>query len=338
MKRLNLLTLLLAMIMASCGDDSQFRIAGTIEGLGTQNIRLIYYSDGAVRAQTTTVIDGKFSTIGYAPKPTILEIYSSDKALLGRLMVKNGETIECSIDRGNRYKASFEGNSVSSQWGKFLSDNAETLSTGDYTANNELIAKYITANSNNTLSTVLLLTEFYTPENELLADSLLSSIALEARPRDLVDSYASMLAHLNSETARGNVRPMNLYSKGDSLYSYNPSASSFSLLCFSMPDRECRDSIVPQLSALSKKQKTETLKIIDISFAEDTTQWKRSIKKDDATWNQCWALGSVQAKGIDRLAIPRTPYFIVADSAGRQLYRGSSISNASEVLNNNFKK
>lgn len=337
MKKFGLiLSVLACLILSACGDNSEFRIAGTIKGIGTQNIYIVYCADDAIKTQSSTVLDGKFAIVGNSSLPTIVELYSSDKILLGMLFVKNGETVECVFDKTNRYKVSMEGNDVSSQWGKFLTENAELFASGDVDSRNRVIGDYVKKNPNKMLSTILMLTEFYTPENELLADSLLSSISIEARPLYIVNGYSTMLAHLNSETAHGKVRPINLYSKGDSLISYNPSTSSYSILCFTTSNNSSRDTIVPRLKELYKEHEKQRLVIMDVSFASDTVLWKRTIKNDSAQWNQCWALGSVQAKSIDRLAIPRVPYFIVVDSTGQQIYRGSSITHAKTTLDSSL--
>ena len=328
-----LIGILMAFILSSCGDDSQFRVAGEIKNMGTQNIRVIYVSNGAVKSLTSTVIDGKFSFVGYSPELTIVRLFSNNKTPLGTLVVKNGETIDCTIHNGDRYNAKMEGSDLMAQWSDFIAQNAQILSSDDIESRNQEIAKYVAKNPSKLLSTVLMITEFYTPGYEQLADSLMAMITPEAQPRHLIEDYASTLAHITSENALGKVLPMNLYEKGDSLFNFNASKASYSVLCFTMPDDECRDSIVPLLKQWNKTHKDSQLKIVDISLANDTFQWKKSITTDSAKWAQCWALGSVQAKGIDRLGISRMPFFIVTDSTGAQLYRGNSISHAQEIIN-----
>lgn len=326
------------MLLFSCGDSSEFRIAGVINGMGTQNIKIIYYANGAVHESRTIVIDGKFSFVGNAQEPTLVEIQSTNGILLGHLMVKNGETVECKFENGNRYKSSFKGNEVSEKWGKFLTENSDVFSSGNNDKKNDLIAQYILKHKDELFSTILMLTEYYCPDNEIVADSLMKTISEQARPQALVEGYEAMFAHVNSAIAHNNVLPMKIYCKEDSLMTYNPMLSSYSILGFTDDDKSARDSIVPQFKKLSKGKKSRQLKIFDVSLATDTSIWKRITRNDSADWAQCWALGSVRAKSIERLSIPHIPYFIVVDSTGKQLYRGSSITKASKVLDSQMKK
>ncbi len=338
-KKINLfLILIFGVLFSSCGDNSEFRIAGIINGMGTQNIKIIYYANGAVQESRAIVVDGKFSITGYAPEATFVEIQTSNGYLLGHLMIQNGETVECKLENGNRYKVSFEGNEVSEKWGKFLTDNSAVLSSVNNEKKNELIAQYVSKHKDELISTVLMLTEYYCPDNEMTADSILRAISETARPQVLVESYEAMFAHVNSATSHNNILPMKLYCKDDSLMTYNPALSSYSVLGFTDDDKSARDSILPQFKKWSKEYKSRQLAIIDVSLAVDTTRWHRITREDDADWKQCWALGSVRAKSIERLSIPRMPYFIVVDSTGKQLYRGSSITKASKVLDSQLKK
>lgn len=333
MKKLALLlNLIFSLLIVSCGDNSEFRIAGTIEGLGTQNLWLYYYAGDAVRTQNTILLDGKFSVVGYAEEPTIVEIYSTNKVLLGRILVENGQTVDCIIDNANRYNVAYDGNEVSAQWAEFLKENASVLSSKDNDASNKLIEEYIMSHRDNMLSTLLLLTEYHAIDNELMADSLLQMINPEVRQRSLVGGFEAMLEKINSEQARSQVKTINLFSAGDSIYAFSPDSSSYSVLIFSDVNEAMRDSVVEMMRRWNKDIKDKELNVIDVAFAPDTAAWKKAIKDDDATWKQCWALGGVEAKGIDRLAIPRAPYFVIADSAGIQLFRGSSMAHATEII------
>lgn len=338
MKKFSLFFILIfGILLSSCGDESEFRIAGEIKGMGTQNIKIVYCADGAVRESRAIVIDGKFSVVGNAPEPTFVEIQTSNGILLGHLMVKNGETVECKLENGNRYNVSFDGNEISEKWGKFLTDNYDVFSSENNDKKNELIAQYVSTHKDDLTSTALMLAEYYCPDNEMTADSIFRTISETARPQALVEGYETMFAHVNSATSRNNILPMKIYCKEDTMMTYNPALSSYSIMAFT-DNKEARDSIIPKFKKWSNEYKSRRLSIIDVSLVTDTAMWKRIIRKDSAEWSQCWALGSVRAKSIERLSIPRLPYFIVVDSTGKQLYRGTSITKASKMLDSQLKK
>ena len=56
--------LALAVLAVACGDDTEFRIAGEVQGLGTRAINMLYVADGSVRSVSTAAIDGKFDLRG----------------------------------------------------------------------------------------------------------------------------------------------------------------------------------------------------------------------------------------------------------------------------------
>ena len=45
---------LLAVLLWNCGGADSFRIMGEIDGLGTQNLQVVYYGDGAFRSMRST--------------------------------------------------------------------------------------------------------------------------------------------------------------------------------------------------------------------------------------------------------------------------------------------
>lgn len=336
-KRLTYLLIIFTQILlVSCGDNSEFSVAGEITGMGTQNLRIFYYADGAVHSVTSAALDGKFRFSGKSRNPAIVEIFSSNRTFIGRVLVKNGEELECRFDKNNRYNVSIKGNGTSAEWGKFLTGNATTLSSGDYRLINSAIAEYVVKHPDNLLSTILLLTEYHVPDNEQSADSLLNTINPDACPGYLVDGFRAQLAALSSDAAQGEIFPMNLYCSDDSLFSFNPAHSRLSVICFTASAEERTGSIVPAMHTWSETFKPSLLRIVDISLATDTATWYKTIKDDSPQWVQCWAPGSVASHSIERLSIPRTPYFIVADSIGRQVYRGMSLSEVQRIINDSI--
>lgn len=43
----------IAVVAAACGDDTQFRVTGEVQGLGTRTINMFYVADGAVHQEVS---------------------------------------------------------------------------------------------------------------------------------------------------------------------------------------------------------------------------------------------------------------------------------------------
>ncbi len=316
------------MLLNSCGDSTTFSIKGEINEGGTQNMRAIYYADDKINLLTIQVKDGKFEFEAKLNAPTIIEFYTSNKALLGRAYVEPGDDIECVLYKNAPYKAQIEGNDVSQRWSQFLNDNADIIASGNAQKINEIIARYINANKNDVLSTLLLITEYVNPQNEKEATKLISTIALEARPQHLIECYELLLDRSNNVIANEKFSMTSYYSSTDSLKTFLSHTSSYSIITFSNGETRDNNAIADSMRAFQEKYHPKRLQQIDLSLDFDTLEWKKSIKNDSATWIQGWVVGAVSAHSIERLGITRLPFYVVVDSTGKQVYRGNQIDKA----------
>lgn len=330
-------SLTMMILFSSCGDNSSFKAEGTIDDGITQNMRVIYYDNETINLLTIKVNEGAFEFKAKLTAPTMLEFYSANKSLLGRAFVEPGDKLECVLYKNSPYKANIKGNDVSERWSKFLNDNIETIAGGNAEKINSLVTKYIQNNKADLLSTLLLLTEYISPKHEADGMTLLSTIAPEARPQYLIESYESLLEKSTNIKANERISMTSFYSNKDSLSTFVPHESSYAIVAFSNNDTRSDGVIADSLRSLRKAYHKKRLQLVDISFDTDTTVWKKSIENDSATWVQGWVVGAASAHSIERLGINRLPFFIIADSTGKQLYRGPSVDSVThridELLN-----
>lgn len=334
MKNLKFIYLLVVSVLfSSCGGGDDFVVDGVIDGYGTRNIYAVYYADGAYKNKVITAIDGKFFFQGTSAKPVIVSLFSGEGWLLGRFVACNGDALNCEISLDSKYENKIEGNKITQDLTSFFNDNKELLSSTNWEKRNDVIEKYIVDHTDNLASTVLLTTEYYTLGNENKVDSLLSLINKEARPIYMTESLASQIAR-GLSTEKGDKLPaMELYTIADTMFKYIADDYARSLLCFTDLGINRGDSIVTIIKRL--RNGVKSLKIVDISLAMDSIEWKNNVKKDTFDWMQTWIPGKVMAKSIEKLSIPKLPYFIVADSTGKAIYHGISISDAERVINKN---
>lgn len=315
--------------LGGCGDDETFTIEGTIEGNPTMNMRFVYYANNTLNRGLTAAREGKFEFKGVAPVPAIVEILDNEYRLLGRLYAVNGDRIECRLTRGRPHDIKVNGSETSERWANVLAENAEALAGP---GRNEVVERYVAANPSDVVSMLLMLTEYDASRDALRADSVLSSIAQEARPSTLVDGFNAMLQRLVAHTATEKVAVIPYFNVRDSLVSFRPSARPWSLVVLSDSKTGRSDSIVPALRKLSRKALRPKLQVAEFSMDRDTLSWRRDIRNDSAAWSQGWVPGSIASAGIERLGIPSLPYFIVVDSTGRQALRTSSVTEAEEFV------
>lgn len=340
MKRiLTYLPCLLALLLSACGHSDSFRIDGELTDGSTINLRIIYYSDGAVVTGITASKEGKFVYEGHVSNPALIEIYDNDYRLFGRMVASPGEDLRVKLNPANPYIIEIKGNDTSREWGEFLNTNAELLNSNKIDARNDLVAKYVKDNPQSRVSELILATEFDAsrPGGELLVDSLLNLIDPAVREKGFSVPFAMIVERVGARAAAEKVMPIPYRKQGNDTGIFKPSAKPYNLIVFS-DDCSGRDTICKELRKLMATSPRSRFDVIELSMDIDTVVWNRSIKTDSATWSQGWVAGAISAQSVDKLGLPSIPYYIVSDSAGRQLWRGNSITEAAQQLKNGINR
>ena len=316
-----ILFLLIGIIAAACGDDGRFKVEGTVEGGRTMNLRYVFYNGDAFMQGITAVRDGKFEFEGTAPQPVMIELFDNEYRLLGRLYAAKGDEIKCTLNPSDPNRLRASGRKDLSRWADWLRDNADGIAAGRA---DSLVAEYAGRNPGDVVSTLLVVTlcDASTVEGLHHADSLLSLIAPEARPYNITRSFVAQLeANINGGSAIVRDIPMLVTDKGrDTL---RIASAPLWLLAIGTEDARA-DSTLPLLRHTDSIYSRRRLHLADLSLDIDTGTWKRITRLDSAKWTQGWLPGGTAARGLDSLAIPVLPFYIVADSAGRQLLRTPS--------------
>lgn len=319
--------------LSGCGNSDSFHIEGTIEGAPTMNLRVAYYGDGALKMGVTAVLDGKFKYDGASSEPTLVEIMDNDYRTLAWLYAANGDELECTLRRNNPYAVTVSGSDDAARFAQALSDNAEALQGASWQRRNSVISSYVAGHSDDVVSTLMLITAYDSAHDPYGADSLMAVIAAEARPAALVSGYSYLLGSVVGARDARRVLPIHYVARADSMATFDPSRQRYALLALS--DKECGrpDSIVPALRRLARRMSRGRFAIVDFTLDADTSMWHRTVRTDSATWRQGWCAAALASPGIDRLAVPSLPYFVVVDSAGCRLFGTPSVTAAERYLN-----
>ncbi len=324
----NIAIVALATLAAACSSGT-FRVDGEVKGLGTQTLKAVYWADDALRVIPATAIDGKFSFEGKASEPALLEILASNRRVLARVIVENGDAITLNLDNANPYAITAKGNDITERWAEWIRNNAGPLGSGDPLKVNEAIAKYVEGHPDDILATLLLVTSYDAKIDPDGASKLINMVEDKARPSALAQGWAELVAYASEDSvAKAKISPLKVYNGGDSILTVEWNKKPKTLLTFTTDNTGRRDSVVDVLRQLHK----EGRRVIDVSVEPDSAEWRFCVESDSAGWTQVWAPGGLSAPTIQELRIPRLPWFIVVDSLGVPIYRGPSITEAKKRI------
>lgn len=332
-----LVIVLIAVALSACGKKKHFIVQGQVAGIGSQTVVATYFSGGGIKRISTAATDDKFAMRGEANRPTLVTLSLSDGTPLGVLIAENGDKLTLKGDLADPYAIEVSGNGDSEDIADWVHDNAALLQSRNAAQINESIARWVGKNRSSKAATALLVSYFRTPGYETMADSLMTLLSSKARAQDVVQNFTGVLSAQLSDAQTATVQVMYLYEASDSVITYNPHSHKASLMAFMSDNRSGRDSITSQLRRLTKAYDKRRFTALEISSAPDSASWRSSIADDSVTWHRTWAPASTASSSLRPLAVPRLPYFIVADSAGNQIYRGPSVAEAGRVIESRLK-
>lgn len=314
----------LAALTVGCGGHSdKFVISGFIEGKPSTNVRVIYFTNGNIATGITVANEGKFTFEGVSADNALIVIYDNEYRLLGRTVARNGEDVDLRIVPANPAAITAKGNEIAERWSSFLKDNAEVADR------REAVKAYVEAHRADPLAALLVMTEIdASGPDASMADSLMSLIDIEARANDITAGYCALLDRVSSATSSAPISAINYMALGGRQRVFMPRKAQRNLIAIVSHYRG-RDSVITSLREIPKRK---DLELIELSIDQDTMVWSRDARLDSTWWEHGWVGGTISGQALKRLGIPSIPYFIVTDSAGAQLWRGSSVSHAAQFV------
>ncbi|MBD5180100.1 MAG: hypothetical protein HDT01_02245 [Bacteroidales bacterium] len=328
-----IMLVLLAGCLTACGNDDLFTVQANIDGLGTQNVRFIYRNGDREQSGMAMALDGKFSFTGVSKQNTIVDIFTTNRILLGSLVAKNGDNIELTMKLNEPATFSARGNKISEELSNFLSQNKDIVNNLETDKINAAIAEYVSKNRNNPASAFLLFTHFTSNIDKQLADSLVKILNEEHLPaRDVVEAFtASLISQADTVKTLTEFSFYNL--KGDSLTQVKFPGKKGMILAL-VGDKtpgSPRDSVTKFFNNLNRDHDFE-LNVIEISIVPDTAEAKRVVKDLEPKYTRGWVPAGIASPSLENVRPAEIPWFIVSDSTGNVIYTGSTLGNAVEKL------
>lgn len=298
------------LLLGSCGGNKPYKIDGTIEGFGTQNVIAIYHNGTALKEMTVNAVDSKFHIEGIADAPVVVEFYNNQRYRIGCVVAENGDEINVKFKAGDPNFMEAAGNETSELLSDFLRKNSETLNDG--------IEKQIISDPAAALSVILAGYYYNVATDAVRADSILSlfdyTTVTDNPMLRAKAEVASRLADVNAT-----VEPIDLFSSNDSIERFEPSTKKRTLYIFTDIHR-MPDSILNYTDSLA-----HDIKIALIRMSVDTFGWHKDTYRFAKEVKHFWALGGTANERLNCFNIPSLPYFVVADTTARQIYRGTSL-------------
>jgi len=335
-------TILLTLLLTSCGSDGTFRINGEIEGYGTGNLRIVYMHRGTLQNVTATAIDGKFSMSGRTSEPVLARLYTGNGRLIGAFIADDGETIEAHFKLGSPSATKLDGNSDSERLADFLHEHADDVDNARHKPLNAAIANYVRSNPDRYTSGALMTAYFHTPGHEAEALELIGLLSDDVASSTSARGLADMLLPMASPLDSLSLNSFRIFMAADSAITVNPANTSVSLLMLIKAETRTSDSLKASLTRLAPLAKADKLQVIDISADHDTAAWQESLRqlaKADSTatrknkfLKRGWTPDPYGIAGLEHVPVAALPWFIVADSTGSVLYRGRSLSAATNLV------
>ena len=324
-----LLALVLLFLTPGCGKN-EFTIKGQIKDAGSRTLLVVYTAlsdkqDELVKMKVTCV-DGAFFLRGATRHPSIVWILSPDGSMLHAVYVERGDKIEISGQYSSPQEWKIAGNKVSERYSRWMIDNTGLLTSYDAPKINDAVAKYVKENPKDVASALLLLTVYHRQADENGFHNLWKSLDMKKEEKERLLHLA--MTSLNEEALRAATLPvgaLTLHCNADSLVTLNPADSRATILYFWRRNDGPHSGTLRVLAS-----QPEDVRTADIFLDSDSVQWRYKIQNDTIRpRNALWAFGGEMNLSLRRLNIPSDPYIIVADRKGKQIYRGTSPSEAS---------
>lgn len=328
-----MLCVMAALAVSSC-KKNELKLTGTLADGKGQTLRIIYR---AADKEKSFLVDnpmpldasGSFSLKVATRYPTVMWIHALHEGkLLMPVYAERGDELTVSGKYGEPWAWTVKGNKVMEQYCDWARANAKALQSGDESLTNAAVAAYVNKEPDSRTAAFLLFTRFAVSGHESEYKSLLAKLELDED--DLEEMVQACMAP-GHVTAPGNpeLGNLRLATPSDSLTGIDLSKAKTTLLYFwrESPDKETR-ALIDDVNSDTVRQG------VSVYMDTDTVRWHQVLRSDSVmgTTLALWSLGGETNPAVRHLAIPSTPYLIVAGANGKVTYRGSDTQKARNAV------
>ena len=315
-------------VLAACSNN-EVTVDGNITNLGNTNLR-VAYCVGADRVADKIVgcQADHFQFKCQVDELSLIVIYNVQGGIVARFVADGGDDITITGDKNKPREFKITGNKINEQWCQFMSDHKVEYQASDPAKLDEAIVKWVNENPRDITSTLLLLNDYSNRDGQL--DKLLGTLHDDAKPIALVDSYETLQLS-QADALRATLKPMKLFSASGGINPLSVGGAGQSLIIFwDNHSASQRRKIIATLENANEQK--QSVQLADVYLESDTSGWRSTWKNETFTMDHYWAPQGPMHSDLLSINIQSTPTIIVADSTGRQLYRGSDPRQALKKL------
>jgi len=309
------------MLTLLCGCSRKARIEFAFAG-GSGTVTLAYYhhSDkkGKVEYVRIPYTEGKGGVELPVGKPAVVVLGNDRQNTVCPVYVSGGEDIKVSGPDNKPAEWIVEGDEENELMSEWRLANSRLLSHGPSRELNAKIAEFAKKHPESQSAGILLVLYYDRREDQTEFEKLWNSLAPDIRASEIVTALGSAGKWQNPGASKAGITAAEFYTSADSIVRIDPKDSPYNIYYFR--EEKSNDGLLTSLAELSDS--TSGLRLIDVMMRPDSTGWRRSVKAGSIA---VWTPGGEENSAVKQFGLPTSPFIILVDSAGRQLYRGKDM-------------
>lgn len=301
--------------------------------------RLLYYASDPKQGWYTETVIAIEKGVGEATlltrNPTIVLVMHGGSVPEAGFYAERGDKIKIAGKEPSPFGWKISGNKINEEWSRWRIDNMAVLKDNGSGKVNEAVGKYVEKNPENPVSTILLLLYFDRRADDKQFRKLWGMLKNEALSPALIRLLGRTDMMEDAPVALEKIDKVVVSSRGNGVDTLVIGGKP-TLLYFWREDDADREDNIGKLKELRKTYKDSLQAIIaDISFDYDSISWDRKVSRDSLAGTvRGWLPTGETDSVVRRLGVERTPFVIVFDKKGKNLYRGDEMGRGITAFKN----
>ena len=300
----------------------QFTVTATLPKGLTDNYVLLYYASDArqgwLQDQVLVIADGKGELTGATVNPALVYVFHGAAEPAAIFYVEHGDKISIKGDNMNPLSWRIQGNEITDALTDWRLKNRDILSAHNAGKINASVAKYVAANPESPVSTILLLCYYDRGEDEagfVKNWKLLKGKAAEPSWSDMVGRNDILTGYHAAAMKAGR---MILRVRGG-YDTVAPSKGGRILLYFGNNSTPERDEDIRELKRILKERRDSSkFLVVAISCEMDSSTWKYRVSQDSLKGAvSAWMPLGLSDSLARQLGVTALPQALEVDSLGK---------------------